>query len=100
MRKGFQIVVLTIVIGVTSLPAFAHQRGPAQQRKPAPTVGAWWYRGPAQPPASNRPDLTGVWFGGASGDISKNALAGQELIFTRYGKQRYDTVDHSKDPNT
>ncbi len=100
MRNGFQIVVLSMVIGVTSLPAFAQQRGPAQQRKPAPTVGAWWYRGVAPSTSSNHPDLTGVWFGGASGDISKNTLPGQELIFTPYGKQRYDTVDHAKDPNT
>jgi hypothetical protein len=44
--------------------------------------------------------MTGVWFVGASGDLSKATLPGQELILTPYGKQRYDTVDHAKDPNT
>jgi len=76
----------------------APQRG-ATPRKPSPNVGAWWYRGIAQP-AAQHPDLTGVWFGGGSGDLSRNTLPGQEMVLTAYGKQRYDTVDHSKDPNT
>src|SRR5439155_6209240 len=98
MPNRFHTVVLAILLGAIALPAFAQQRG-AQQRKPVPAVGAWWYRG-TQPPASVHPDLTGVWFGGASGDLSKNTLPGQQLILTPFGKQRYDTVDHSKDPNT
>ena len=98
MPNRFHTVVLAILLGAIALPAFAQQRG-AQQRKPVPAVGAWWYRG-TQPPSSVHPDLTGVWFGGASGDLSKNTLPGQQLILTPFGKQRYDTVDHSKDPNT
>ena len=66
--------------------------------KPKPK-GAWWYTGDA-PPAGTPTDLTGVWFGATSGDLSKSTLPGQEMILTPYGKMRYDTVDHSKDPNT
>jgi hypothetical protein len=65
--------------------------------KPKPH-GAWWYTGSQQP--AGPVDLTGVWYGGASGDLSKQTIPGQELLLTPYGKQRYDTVDHSKDPNT
>src|SRR5688572_29559900 len=67
--------------------------------KPAP-VGAWWHTGKPPERQAGRPDLTGVWFGGASGDLSKATLPGQELILTPFGKQRWDTVDHAKDPNT
>ena len=38
--------------------------------------------------------------GGASGDLSRATLSGQELILTPYGKERWDRVDHAKDPNT
>ena len=55
-------------------------------------------RGPV--PQAGRPDLTGVWFGGASGDLSRATVPGQELMLTPLGKQRWDTVDHAKDPNT
>ena len=71
----------------------------AQGKAPAPKVGAWWYRGTPQP-AGKPPDLTGVWFGGSSADLSKATLPGQEMILTPYGAQRYKTVDHAKDPNT
>src|SRR6266446_1944333 len=37
--------------------------------KPKP-IGAWWHTGDAPP--QGPPDLTGVWFGGASGDLSKD----------------------------
>jgi len=67
--------------------------------KPKP-VGAWWHTGDAPPPTQGPPDLTGVWFGGASGDLSKATIPGQEMVLTPLGQQRYDTVDHSKDPNT
>lgn len=70
-----------------------------EKPKPAP-VGAWWHTGKPPERQAGRPDLTGVWFGGASGDLSKTTLPGQELILTPFGKQRWDTVDHSKDPNT
>ena len=93
-----RLLVLAFSVFVVTLPAHA-QRGGQQSRKAPPKVGAWWYRGTAQP-ASAHPDLTGVWFGGASADLSRYTLPGQELILTPYGKQRYDTVDHSKDPNT
>ena len=99
---GFLILAATPA--PTQRGGAAPQRGGAPQRgatprKPAPNVGAWWYRGIAQP-AAQHPDLTGVWFGGGSGDLSQNTLPGQEMVLTPYGKQRYDTVDHSKDPNT
>ena len=76
----------------------------ASERKLPPRpkpVGAWWYTGETPPQMlDGHPDMTGVWFGDASGDLSKTTLPGQDLILTPYGKQRYDTVDHSKDPNT
>jgi hypothetical protein len=65
--------------------------------KPKPH-GAWWYTGGQHP--AGPVDLTGVWYGGGSGDLSKQTIPGQELLLTPYGKQRYDNVDHSKDPNT
>jgi hypothetical protein len=84
--------------------ASAQNRGVATERKLPPKpkpVGAWWYTGETpQPMQDGHPDLTGVWFGDASGDLSKATLPGQGMILTPYGKQRYDTVDHSKDPNT
>jgi hypothetical protein len=67
--------------------------------KPAPT-GAWWHTGGPLQRQDGRPDLTGVWFGGASGDLSRATVPGQEMILTPLGKQRWDTVDHAKDPNT
>ena len=59
--------------------------GAQQTRKAPPAVGAWWHRGAPQP-ASAHPDLTGVWFGGTSADLSKNTVPGQELILTLPGK--------------
>src|ERR1700736_5410526 len=58
--------------------------------KPKPH-GAWWYTGGQHP--AGPVDLTGVWYGGSSGDLSKQTIPGQELLLTPYGKQRYDTVD-------
>ncbi len=95
-----------------SKPALSQQRGGgarggapvAEDRKtpprPKPQRGAWWHTGGAIVLQDGHPDLTGVWFGGASGDLSKSTLPGQEMILTPYGKQRYDAVDHAKDPNT
>src|SRR5215472_17967589 len=91
---GTTVFVLLIVIGT---PAMA-QAGGAQSRKPKPAVGAWWYKGDPQPPGPH-PDLTGVWYGGGLGDIGKDVLPGEQLIFTPYGAERYKKVDHSKDPN-
>lgn len=72
----------------------------AESRKtavqPPPTSGAWWFQGTPPPPGP--PDLTGVWFGGAQGDVSKAVVAGQELVFTPFGKQRFETVDHAQNP--
>jgi hypothetical protein len=67
---------------------------------PPPGVGAWWYRGEAPPKNAGPNDLTGVWHGEISGDLAKSTLAGQEMILTPYGLDRYKKVDHSKDPNT
>jgi hypothetical protein len=92
------LFVVLIVVGFAAC-ANAQQRGNAQSGKAPPKVGAWWYRGTPQS-SSAHPDLTGVWFGGTSADLSKNTLPGQEMILTPYGKERYDTVDHAKDPNT
>ncbi|MEO8097997.1 MAG: hypothetical protein ABI811_09875 [Acidobacteriota bacterium] len=72
----------------------------AESRKSAPSqhsVGAWWFTG-APAPAGEPADLTGVWFGEPIADLSKAALPGQEMVLTPFGKQRYETVDHSKNP--
>jgi hypothetical protein len=70
----------------------------AQAPKTPPKVGAWWHKGTPNP--SGKTDLTGVWFGGSSGDLSKATLPGQEMILTPYAAERYKVVDHAKDPNT
>ncbi len=67
--------------------------------KPEPT-GAWWQRGAAPVAQDGHPDFTGVWAGRPSGDLSESTLPGQDLVLTEYGQQRWDTVDHAKDPNT
>jgi hypothetical protein len=72
-----------------------------RQLPPRPAAeGAWWHTGERLEQQAGHADLTGVWFGGGSGDLSKATLPGQELVLTPYGKQRWDTVDHAKDPNT
>ena len=113
MTGVFRSLVATIAIGVcAAAPAAAQTGGRGGRGTPPPTAterklppkptpeGAWWHTGGANVPQAGRPDLTGVWFGGASGDLSKATAPGQELILTALGKQRWDTVDHSKDPNT
>jgi len=98
-RNAILLLTFVFVVGL-GLRAGAQQRGAAQPRRtPPPKDGAWWYRGTPQPQAAH-PDLTGVWFDGGSGDLSKFTVPGQELILTPYGKQRYASVDHAKDPNT
>jgi hypothetical protein len=46
--------------------------------------------------AQGVPDLNGVWQGPYTPNLTK--ALGKEPPFTPYGKQRYDSVDHSKDP--
>jgi len=101
-------VVIVLLLSSVPAPAQRGNRGGAPPvatdrklpPKPKP-VGAWWYTGETAPPVQDgHPDLTGVWFGGPSGDLSKTTVPGQEMILTSYGKQRYDTVDHATDPNT
>lgn len=106
-RFPISILALATVSGMVILaasPVAAQSRAPVAQSRKAPPKpkphGAWWYTGDAPPATPGPPDLTGVWFGGASQDLSKYTLPGQEMILTPYGKMRYDTVDHSKDPNT
>lgn len=70
----------------------------AQTYGPNPTNGAWWHRGDTPPEGAV--DLSGVWAGQTSGDLSKSTLPGEEMILTRYGYERYATVDHARDPNT
>ena len=108
-RRFRSLVALAATVCAVGASVAAQQGGrgnqppPATDRlaapKPAP-VGAWWHTGGAPERQAGRPDLTGVWFGGASGDLSRATLPGQELILTPYGKQRWDSVDHAKDPNT
>jgi hypothetical protein len=84
---------------LAAIPAAAQKAATDRKAPPKPKPhGAWWYTGEAPPPGP--PDLTGVWLSGASGDLSKFTLTGQEMILTPLGKQRYDNVDHAKDPDT
>lgn len=103
-------VAAAAIVSTVGAPAGAGQAGgrgstapPATDRllppKPAP-AGAWWHTGAAPERQAGRSDLTGVWFGGASGDLSKATQPGQELVLTPLGRQRWDTIDHAKDPNT
>ena len=102
MNKRFLTSVVTAVIVLALFvmaagPAMAQGRG-AQPPKPKPAVGAWWYKGDPNP--ARVPDLTGVWYGGSMGDISKLVLPGEQLVLTQLGAERYKNVDHAKDPNT
>lgn len=120
MKYGFVLPALTpwaaAVLLLTAPPSALAQstagtsnpvppaRPPVAQSRKAPPKpkphGAWWYTGDAPPATPGPPDLTGVWFGRTSADLSKDTIPGHELILTPYGKMRYDTVDHAKDPNT
>jgi hypothetical protein len=92
--------IWTLALNPAAGQSTSAKQAPARAKPKPKLVGAWWYTGDAPPATPGPPDLTGVWYDGPSGDLSKYTLAGQELILTPYGKQRYDTVDHSKDPNT
>jgi hypothetical protein len=59
--------------------------------------GAWWFTGNPAPVGTGL-DLTGVWQAEGFIDISKGVVPGQEMILTSLGKQRYQTVDHAKNP--
>jgi hypothetical protein len=109
MKHFCSVVAIAAAACAFSSPVAAQQGGRGNQApaatdrleapKPAPT-GAWWHTGQAPERQAGRVDLTGVWFGGASGDLSRATLPGSELVLTPYGQQRWDTVDHAKDPNT
>src|SRR5437764_9942665 len=98
---GWLIVILSVgVLGwrlivkrMPAPPVAESRRLPRLQT----SAGAWWSTG-APAPAGALPDLTGVWLGEPLFDISKAALPGQEMVLTSIGKQKYETVDHSKNP--
>jgi len=101
-RFLFSLLSLASLLSYTSM-GLAQSNPVATSRKAPPKPkphGAWWYTGDESPATDGPPDLTGVWYSGSSGDLSKSTLPGQEMILTPYGKQRYDTVDHAKDPDT
>jgi len=106
-RRFCALITAAVIVSAGAAAAQQGGRGtqppPATDRlappKPAPT-GAWWHTGAPLERQAGRPDLTGVWFGAASGDLSRSTLPGQELVLTLYGQQQWDTVDHAKDPNT
>lgn len=98
MEKRFPISIIAAV-AMFDVLIVAMTPAAAQSRRTQPKAeGAWWYKGEAPPPGS--PDLTGVWQGRSTDDLSQDTLPGQEMILTPYGYERYKTVDHSKDPNT
>src|SRR6266571_812090 len=102
--KRFVLSILAIagifgLVGVTS--AAAQGYSPQFPKKDAPKAGGWWYTGATPAPLlDGHPDMTGVWYGGSSADLSKDTIPGQPMVLTPYGLQRYKTVDHAKDPNT
>src|SRR2546422_10795548 len=96
MSKHLFTLAVAVCSVVFAVPANAQQRGGAQPRKAPPKAGAWWYRGTPQPAAAH-PDLTGVWFGGASAGLCKYTLPGQGLSLPPNGKQRDDMGGHAKD---
>src|SRR5438477_11614754 len=102
--KRFVLSILTIagMLGLLGVKAGAAQGySPQFPKKDAPKAGAWWYTGATPPPMlDGHPDMTGVWYGGSSADLSKDTIKGQEMVLTPYGAERYRTVDDSKDPNT
>jgi hypothetical protein len=98
-------VAAAALLALSAASARAQQSGPpaAKARKAAPKPkpkGAWWYTGDAPPATPGPPDMTGVWYSGSTGDLSKYTLPGQEMVLTPFGKERYDHVDHAKDPDT
>ena len=106
MKRTLFISILAAVAWALAAGTLAAQQSnppAAKSRKAAPKPkpkGAWWFTGDAPPAAPGPPDMTGVWFSGQTADISKSTLPGQEMVLTPYGKQRYDTVDHAKDPDS
>src|SRR5262245_11784670 len=108
MRIKAQILGWLVLAGSIALlmPQLIHRHmapAPASESRRAPpkqkSEGAWWFTG-APAPAGQPVDLTGVWFAGSLGDISKAALRGQEMILTPFGKHKYETVDHSQNPTS
>jgi hypothetical protein len=98
MTNYFLPAIAAIII--IASPAIAQKAAEDRKAPPRPKPqGAWWYTGEAPPSTLGHPDLTGVWHSGQSADVSKSALPGQEMILTPYGKQKWDTVDHAKDPD-
>lgn len=53
---------------------------------------------PAAPPQNPR-DLSGIWQAIGNNDISMHLLPGEEIVFTKYGAERYRTLDHVNDPS-
>lgn len=96
-----RLVLMIAALGSLFAGQAAAQSNNPRKAPPRPKPhGAWWYTGEAAPTTPGPPDLTGVWYDGPSGDVSKYTIPGQPLVLTPYGQKRYDTVDHSKDPNT
>jgi hypothetical protein len=89
-------VVVAATVCAISAAAVAQQGGrgsqppPATDRlgppQPAP-VGAWWHTGEAVEQQAGHPDLTGVWFGGASG-ICRDSRYGSVPFSSLYIRRR------------
>ena len=91
-------IYLALCVALASGQTFAQSRT-SRKAPPKPKPhGAWWFTGDPQP--AGPVDLTGVWYDGPSGDLSKYTILGEPMVLTPYGKMRYASVDHSKDPNT
>jgi hypothetical protein len=105
MRAHWILVVVFAALSGSLSPtaSAAQRRGAAEGPRGTPPPdgrGAWWYTGAKPPETPRPPDLTGVWHGATSGDLSRSTLPGQEMVLTPYGLEMYKTVDHSTDPNT
>src|SRR5262249_31693272 len=77
-RFVFSIIAIVGMFGLPGVTSVAAQGySPQFPKKDAPKVGAWWYTGATPPPLlDGHPDLTGVWYGGSSADLSKDTIKG------------------------
>src|SRR6266853_5212686 len=81
MTNRFRMLI-TAVVMLAGGSATAQSPNPRKAPpKPRPH-GAWWYTGDAPPATPGPPDLTGVWYDGPSGDVSRYAIPGQPLLLT------------------
>src|SRR5690242_17416019 len=80
-RFVLSVLALAFMFGLLGSTAAAAQGySPKFPKIDPPKTGAWWYTGSTPPPLlDGHPDMTGVWYGGSSADLSKDTIKGQEM---------------------